>query len=80
MQYGGALIAYLSVVDAVHVESTFDLLSLCRNPVLIVDSDLREDPVGRTQLGDALSMRWASSMKGINLKAGLNGALTIRSK
>ena len=48
MQYGGALIAYLSVVDAMHVESTFDLLSLCRHPVLIVDSDLREDPVGRT--------------------------------
>ena len=47
MQYGGALIAYLSVVDAAHVESTFDLLSLCRNPIIIVDSDLREDPVGR---------------------------------
>lgn len=47
MQYGSALIAYLSVVDAAHVESTFDLLSLCRNPTIIVDSDLRGDPMGR---------------------------------
>lgn len=44
MQYGGALITYLSLEEQPQVESTFDLLSLCRNPVLLVDSDLSADP------------------------------------
>ncbi|WP_158510973.1 AAA family ATPase [Paraburkholderia caribensis] len=44
MQYGGALISYLSIADDAHVESTFDLLSMCRHPVILVDSDFREDP------------------------------------
>lgn len=48
MQYGGALISYLSAADECQFESTFDLLSLCRHPVIIVDSDLREAPDDRT--------------------------------
>jgi len=44
MQYGGALISYLSIADEAQFESTFDLLSLCRHPVVIVDSDFRVDP------------------------------------
>ncbi|WP_081771853.1 ATP-binding protein [Paraburkholderia nodosa] len=47
MQYGGALISYLSIADDAQLESTFDLLSMCRHPVIIVDSDLKEDPNGR---------------------------------
>jgi len=48
MQYGGALISYLSAADKCQFESAFDLLSLCRHPVIIVDSDLREAPGDRT--------------------------------
>ncbi|MBS7600494.1 MULTISPECIES: ATP-binding protein [Pseudomonas] len=44
MQYGGALISYLSVADEAQFGSTFDLLSMCRHPVIIVDSDLRSAP------------------------------------
>ncbi|MBX3249669.1 MAG: ATP-binding protein [Myxococcales bacterium] len=44
MQYGGALISYLEAADEGCVESTFDLLSLCRHPVILLDSDLRSDP------------------------------------
>lgn len=44
MQYGGALINYLSVADDALVESTFDLLSTCRHPVVLVDSDLTQAP------------------------------------
>jgi hypothetical protein len=46
MQYGGALISYLSIADEAQLESTFDLLSMCRHPIVIVDSDLRSDPKG----------------------------------
>jgi len=44
MQYGGALIAYLSMADDKQFESTFDLLSISRHPVILADSDLRHDP------------------------------------
>lgn len=44
MQYGGALISYLSLDDDNHTKSVFDLLSLCRNPIVIVDSDFRNAP------------------------------------
>jgi len=47
MQYGGALISYLSAADECQFESAFDLLSLCRHPVIIVDSDLRKTPGDR---------------------------------
>lgn len=47
MQYGGALISYLTVADNEHFDSTFDLLSMCRHPVIIVDSDLRNSPATR---------------------------------
>jgi predicted ATP-dependent endonuclease of OLD family len=43
MQYGGSLISYLSVADEGQLGSTFDLLSMCRHPIVIVDSDLRAD-------------------------------------
>nr|WP_268961919.1 AAA family ATPase [Paraburkholderia domus] len=48
MQYGGALVSYLTIADDSQFESTFDLLSMCRHPILIVDSDLREAPVNKT--------------------------------
>lgn len=44
MQYGGSLISYLSAIDETQFESFFDLLSLCRHPVVLVDSDLKVDP------------------------------------
>jgi hypothetical protein len=44
MQYGGALISYLSIADKAQLESTFDLLSMCRHPIVVVDSDLRSEP------------------------------------
>ncbi|PWB16983.1 hypothetical protein DCO44_01350 [Acinetobacter sp. AM] len=44
MQYGGALISYLSLDDDNHTKSVFDLLCLCRNPIVIVDSDFRNAP------------------------------------
>lgn len=50
MQYGGALVSYLTIADDSQFESTFDLLSMCRHPILIVDSDLREAPGTREPL------------------------------
>ena len=47
MQYGGSLINYLEVADNMEVESTIDLLSHCRHPIILVDSDLEEVPVGK---------------------------------
>lgn len=44
MQYGGSLISYLEAADAGVFASTFDLMSLCRHPVIVVDSDLRAPP------------------------------------
>lgn len=44
MHYGGALISYMEVDDESHAHSTFDLLSMCRHPLVIVDSDLRQPP------------------------------------
>lgn len=44
MQYGGALISYLSLDADNHTKSVFDLLSLCRNSIVIVDSDFRNPP------------------------------------
>lgn len=44
MQYGGNLITYLEAADEGHFQSAFDLLSLCRHPFVIVDSDLRSAP------------------------------------
>jgi hypothetical protein len=49
MQYGGALISYLEVADEGHFLSTFDLLSMCRHPVVIVDSDLKAEPSGNPE-------------------------------
>ncbi|WP_437949825.1 ATP-binding protein [Sorangium sp. So ce296] len=46
MQYGGALISYVSAADESQFESAFDLLSLCRHPVILLDSDLRVEPAG----------------------------------
>ncbi|ANH76827.1 recF/RecN/SMC N terminal domain protein [Ralstonia insidiosa] len=44
MQYGGALVSYLSAADDDNFLSAFDVLSVCRYPIFIVDSDLREAP------------------------------------
>ena len=45
MQYGGSLLSYLEVADQLQLKSTIDLLSHCRHPVVLVDSDLKEAPV-----------------------------------
>ena len=45
MQYGGSLINYLSIADDLQLTSTIDLLSHCRHPIVLVDSDLKEKPV-----------------------------------
>lgn len=44
MQYGGSLISYLDVADEAHLESAFDLLGMCRHPLILVDSDFKRDP------------------------------------
>ncbi|WP_455886174.1 ATP-dependent nuclease [Pseudomonas rustica] len=47
MHYGGGLISYLNITDKNDDERTdalYDLLSLCRHPVIIVDSDLDSSP------------------------------------
>lgn len=55
MQYGGALISYLSLdEDTDHINSVFDLLSLCRNPIVIVDSDFRNAPPPNKNPQDSL--------------------------
>lgn len=41
MHYGGGLISYLGVADPEHMQQAFDALSICRNLIVIVDSDLR---------------------------------------
>ncbi|MDO8050710.1 AAA family ATPase [Janthinobacterium sp. SUN211] len=43
MQYGGSLINYLEVADDGQFKSTIDLLSHCRFPVVLVDSDISEE-------------------------------------
>jgi predicted ATP-dependent endonuclease of OLD family len=40
MHYGGGLISYLDVADEEHRKQAFDALSICRNLVILVDSDL----------------------------------------
>ena len=47
MLYGGGLLSYLGVADDTQFTSTFDLISICRQPVIIVDSDVKEDPEGK---------------------------------
>ena len=42
MPYGGSLINYLSAADQWQVSSTVDLLSHCRHPIVLVDSDCAE--------------------------------------
>lgn len=42
MLYGGASIAHVEVEENPYFDSLFDLLSLCRNPVVIVDSDISD--------------------------------------
>ena len=47
MHYGGGLISYLDVMDdqdLLRVSALYDLLSLCRHPIIIVDSDFRVEP------------------------------------
>jgi energy-coupling factor transporter ATP-binding protein EcfA2 len=44
VQYGGSLITYLAVADDAAINSFIDLLSICRHPVVIVDSDLSAPP------------------------------------
>jgi len=53
MQYGGALINYLSVADDGQFESTFDLLSVCRHPIVLVDWDHDSD-AGTTPVRELL--------------------------
>ncbi|RUL66013.1 hypothetical protein EKH79_04775 [Dyella dinghuensis] len=53
MQYGGALINYLSVADHDQFESTFDLLSVCRHPIVLVDWD-RDSGPGATPIRELL--------------------------
>lgn len=46
MHYGGGLISYLEANDDhqhVHQKALYDLLSLCRNPIVVVDSDIKID-------------------------------------
>lgn len=45
MQYGGSLINYLEVADEPQLESTIDLLSHCRHPIVLVDSDIKEPAI-----------------------------------
>jgi predicted ATP-dependent endonuclease of OLD family len=45
MQYGGSLINYLEVADTGAFTSTIDLLSHCRHPIVLVDSDIQEKPL-----------------------------------
>ena len=46
MHYGGGLISYLGVADSEHMQQAFDALSICRNLIIIVDSDLRAEVDG----------------------------------
>lgn len=46
MHYGGGLISYLGVADPEHMQQAFDALSICRNLIIIVDSDLRKEVDG----------------------------------
>jgi len=46
MLYGGANIAHIEVADEIGNLVGFDLLALCRNPIVVVDSDLTEEPIG----------------------------------
>lgn len=44
MPYGGGLVEYLEANDdEVYEDVLVDLLSLCKHPVILVDSDIRED-------------------------------------
>ncbi len=55
MQYGGALISYISLDNNTdHINAVFDLLSLCRNPIVIVDSDFRNAPLSKSNPHDSL--------------------------
>lgn len=49
MQYGGSLISYLSVADEIVADSALDVLSICRHPVVLVDSDFKAAPEGAPQ-------------------------------
>lgn len=46
MHYGGGLISYLGVADDEHRELAFDALSICRNIIIAIDSDLDEVVAG----------------------------------
>jgi predicted ATPase len=46
MQYGGGLISYLGIAEPEEIEGYFDVLSMCRNPVFLVDSDFSCEPAG----------------------------------
>jgi hypothetical protein len=48
MQYGGSLISHLEAVNDSDFESMFDLLSLCRHPIILIDSDLDHGPNGQS--------------------------------
>lgn len=49
MQYGGSLINYLEVADDKQFISTIDLLSHCRNPIVLVDSDIEKKPLNESE-------------------------------
>lgn len=53
MQYGGSLINYLEVANDSELKSTIDLLSHCRHPVVLVDSDIGE----ASQMSRSLSLK-----------------------
>ncbi len=44
MQYGGGVIAWIEANDTTAFNSLFDLLSLCRYPIILLDSDLKAPP------------------------------------
>lgn len=45
MHYGGGLISYLDVADEDHRKQAFDALSICRNLVILIDSDIKEEMI-----------------------------------
>ncbi|MFX1735384.1 AAA family ATPase [Paraburkholderia sp. A1RI_3L] len=67
MQYGGALISYMSAADDAHFLSAFDTLSVCRHPIIVVDSDLRHAPEKNSSPSDYLKAGARRIFNQINL-------------
>lgn len=49
MQYGGGLISHLDACDDADAVAAFDLMSICRYPIVLVDSDLTESSENRNR-------------------------------